>query len=435
MLKRAGLWAASPPVMIGLLTLAPFGIYWSDTLSSQSLNLSRQVGFDVGALLFAIVCVAAFWVTYALLRTALSMPRPLTRALAAQPVVLVRRRQARRTAVLWVLFLAAIGVGVTVATVSVGGSGFIRELLGRLASGEPATDLLYGPEGFMFSERVSGVVRMFSSLSTSAVFVWLALWVSPWREFFGKSYWLVLALLLLANAGRAIIGGDRTPAVMAFAVVIFVFIVRPYPWRGAVGGRRRVLVGVAGLAVLVGVAFFAYRAMTNLRGADKFNNVLVYADLGVANLTLAMRTGRGLTYGLNTFLVPLPQLFRALGIPVTWPVFESEYIWAPPGNLLMFSFEDWGQFGFFNYVILGSTCAWVRAKEPLYRMSCVWRVAYLHMIYALAGVFSAPVFAGPLFWIGLFGSVAVARRLDGFSRVCGGVRTELQRTPPSARLS
>lgn len=402
--------------MVAILTLAPFSIYWSDYLSERSLSLSRQVGFDIWAFMYALSCALAFIAAYLLLILQSPKAIPMTQARYRL------RKGAMLVATFSVFFLSAIGIGVTLGTVSVGGSDYVSVVIDRLMTGQSATDLLYSPQGFMLSESVSGIIRMLGGLSNAAVIVWLALAIPSWRATIRKLYWPVLGLLLFINFARSAIGGDRAPALYGFLLAVYVFFVQRGSSEPKLLKDKKTLPffprrfgKILMLLVLVSTGLLAFNALDRLRGAEGYNTVLLYADLGVANLSLAMQTGQGLTYGFSTFLAPLHAVFRVLHIPVSIPEFDTEYILTPPSNLLAYSYWDFGVLGFIDYMILGLVSAWVQIRLSLHPEKIIWRVAHLYVIYALATAFSVPIFSGHLYWAGLLASLVIARYLDTYA--------------------
>lgn len=413
---------------MSMLTLAPFAIYWSDSLSEKALNLSRQVGFDWVAFTYACVCTCAFLMAYEVGLT--FRPRPFTQRLSISSDIDLQHPWRTCVAVLLlVIILSAIGLGVTVFTVTREGEEFLIEIGNRFIAGDSATDLLYSSQGYMMSETVPGIVRMFGAWSNAAVIIWLALALSPWRNWLRKIYWPSLVLLLTVNFARAVIGGDRAPALAAFVLVFYVLWVEKYPSttvRPVKSSRvaqfmKRLWGKFAVLALIIaGVA--AYDALGKLRGAEEYNTLFVYGDLGVANLSLAMQTGQGMTYGLTSLLNPVYLIFKVFNVDINWPLFTSDYVWSPPGNLLMYSYWDFHLFGFVVYIIIGFIAGCVYVRHSYRSQSIVWRVAQLQVLYALSTVFMVPYFTGPHYWAGLAASLIVARYLDLYARKRKGPR-------------
>ncbi len=415
--------------------MAPFAIYWSDFLSEKSLYLSREVGFDWIAFTYALVCTCAFFMAYKVGLT--FRPRVLTQHVSTSSDFDLRHPW-RECLVAWllVIFLSAIGLGVTVFTVTRGEGDFLSEMVRRFVAGESATDLLYSSESYMFSETVPGIIRMLGAWSSAAVIVWLALAIAPWRTWLNKIYWPTLVFLLTVNFGRAIIGGDRTPALAAFMLVFYVLWVDKYPRikvrdvKSSLAGQfMKQLSGRLGVLVLVIAGVVAYDAMGKLRGAHEYSTLLLYADLGVANLSLAMQTGHGWTYGLTALLNPVYLVFRVLNVDINWPLFSSDYIWSPPGNMLMYSYWDFHLLGFMVYIIIGLLAGWVYVRHSYRSHSIVWRVAQLQVLYVLSTVFTVPYFTGPQYWAGVVASLIVAWYLDLYARKREGPR-RARKSPP-----
>lgn len=173
--KLAGL-VFFPPILLGIVTLSPFLIFFSDTLSAQSLWLSRTVGFNSQALLYAVLCILAFSFAFFVnhvRQVKITSPHVEMDDLRAYS-------HAERIA-LWLIFvLAILGLGVTMFSVRAGRADYINIVLDRLVTGQSAADLYYSPDGYMRSEFVSGKVRIFGWMTNAAAISWLAFAVNPW---------------------------------------------------------------------------------------------------------------------------------------------------------------------------------------------------------------------------------------------------------------
>jgi oligosaccharide repeat unit polymerase len=398
-----------PPVLIGFFSLAPFAIDWSDYLSAKALYASRTVGFDPIAFGYACVCVGAFGLVYFFVSSRF-------RHGERRQVVLRHPRHAKRLVLGMVGILAVVGLGVTVFTVTTGGSGYVNEMARRLIAGEIATDVLYNSQGYIFSESVPGLIRMLGGWSNAAVLVWLSLATPPWRDLLKKMYWPGLVLLLAANFVRGVLGGDRGPALVAFLLTAYVALTQirkaaPRPMRKGRSLRTR---GMAlGLVIIVGVGLWAYTRLDKLRNPGDYNTILFYSDMGVGNLSLAMKTGQGMGYGYYTLAGPLSVVFRYLGMTVAWPQFTADTIEEGPFyNLLGYTYADLGLFGFVIYGFFGLLSGWVYLNIRRYPSHLVWRVTHLHILWALSSAFTVPIFTGPSYWAGLLGAIGVSYLLD-----------------------
>ena len=409
MLRKLVSFFFLPPVFIGFISLAPFTIYWSDFLSAKARNVSRRVGFDPAAFGYACLCVGAFSLVYFFVFFR-------SRRVIKRQVVLRRPRHVRRLILVLVGILAIVGLGVTVFSVSTGGPGYISEIASRLKAGESATDLLYSSQGYMRNESVSGLFRMLGGWSNAAVLVWLALAALPWRDLIKKMYWPGLALLLAANFVRGVLGGDRGPTLVAFlltAYVVLTQIRKRVPIPIYKGRFLRTLGTAIGLTIIVSMGLWAYIRLDKLRNPVGYNTFLFYSDMGVANLSLEMKTGHGIGYGYNTFGGPLSIAFRYLGITVAWPQFTADCVEEGPYmNLLGYTYADFGLYSFVIYGFFGLLSGWVYLKICKHPSRLVWRVTHLHILWALSSAFTVPIFTGPSYWAGFFGALGVSYFLD-----------------------
>jgi len=408
MLKKIAALFFLPPVLIAFISLAPFAIYWNEYLSAKALDISRTIGFDTSAFGYACLCVGAFSLAYFFVFFR-------RRHEERRQIVLHRPQQTRRLIFRVVVVLAVMGLAATVATVTVAGSGFITEMAGRFRAGEEATDLLYSPEGYIRSEYVSGLIRMLGGLSNASVLIWLSMAALPWRDLLKKIYWPGLGVLLTVNLVRGVLGGDRGPALVAFLLTAYVILAQTQNKPTKLAHRNRPLrtIGIAlGLVIIVGTGLWAYIRLDKLRNTGEYNTMLYYSDMGVANLSLEMKTGEGMGYGYYTFGGPLSLVFRYLGISVAWPQFTAAYIGGPYLNLLGDAFADFGIYGFIIYGFLGMLSGWVHRNICVSPSRLGWRVAHLHLLWAFASAFTVPIFTGIQYWIGLFVALAISLLLD-----------------------
>lgn len=409
MLRKLVSFFFLPPVLIGLISLVPFTIYWSDLLSSKAHFISRRVGFDPGAFGYACLCVGAFSLVFFFVYFR-------SRRVINRQVVLRRPLKVRRLVYILVGVLVLVGLGITIYAVSAGGLGYISGMAGRLKVGESATDLLYSSQGYMQNESVSGLFRMLGGWTNAAVLVWLALAVLPWRNLIKKMYWPGLALLLAINFVRGVLGGDRGPALIAFLLTAYVALThirKRGPNRIYKGRFLRTRGMLLGLAIIVSVGLWAYTRLDKLRNPGDYNTFLLYSDMGVANLSLEMKTGYGMGYGYNTLAGPLSIAFRYLGITVAWPQFTADCVEEGPYlNLLGYTYADFGFYGFVIYGFFGLLSGWVYLNIRKHPSRLVWRVTHLHILWALSSAFTVPIFTGPSYWAGLLGAIGVSYFLD-----------------------
>ncbi|MBE3145217.1 MAG: hypothetical protein IMZ61_15065 [Planctomycetes bacterium] len=410
MLRKIVSFFFFPPVIIGFISLAPFTIYWSDFLSSKANYISQRVGFDPAAFGYACLCVGAFSLAF------FFKYYRLRRVVNRQVVALCQPRQVRRLIFVLVGILTIIGLGITVFSVSTSRSGYIGEMGGRLKEGKMATDLLYSSQAYMQNDSVSGLFRMLGGWTNAAVIVWLALAALPWRNLIKKIYWPGLVLLLALNFVRGVLGGDRGPALIAFLLTAYVALTQirkggPIPIHK--GSFLRTSGMLLRMVIIVSLGLWSYDRLDKLRNPGDYNTVLLYSDEGVANLSLAMKTGYGMSYGGGTFAGPLQIAFRYLGINVTWPQFTADCIEEGPYmNLLGYTYSDFGLYGFVIYGFFGLLSGWVCLKIRKHPSRLVWRVTHLHILWALSSAFTVPVFTGPSYWAGFFGAIGVSYLLD-----------------------
>jgi len=401
---RAGVnWvdmAVHPAFSMPLLTLLPFCIYYFDSLSAKALNLSRYVGFSWEAVFFGVLCSVAFVVAFFLVRDHSRKVPPVPDPVGARDPV--------RFFLLAAWGLVMLGLGVTVLTIFAEGPEYILKLWAALMAGQSAEAILYSPQGVMYSQNVPGVIRMWGACANSGVLVWLA--AKPLVEYKARRAWyLNLVGLLALTFLRSMLAGDRSPAISALELAAYVIardfyeVMRDPSSRAAIARRLPLVVGTA----LAGVA--GYQVLGMMRGAkaQEYSTVLLYADLGMANLALAIRTGFGHTFGINSILGPIPNILRTFGLIIDWPVFRTEYIWSPPGNFLLVSFMDFGWFGWLNFAIMGAFAGRIWSRDAWLPGAFKWRIGRFYCIYVISTIFTAGIIAGVDFWAGVAGCAFV----------------------------
>ena len=390
-----------PPLLMALLTLLPFGISFSDVLSARAYHLTRTVGRSWNAFLFAVICVTIFTLAFYIV---------YDKGYGGQEKKLAFRFELINTNYIlmacWALML--IGLGVTLVTIMAEGPAFLISLFARITAGESATDILYSPQGMMYSQNTPGMLRMFASCSNSACLLWLA--AKPIIQRKAKTlWWSHLFIFLALNFIRSVVAGDRSPIISALELTAYILVRDAIVFFRDTPDLKQKWIISAGSVGFLGVGYLAYFFLGQMRGAGSqdYSTLLLYSDLGVANLILSMHTGYGLMFGLNTFLGPLPNLFRGLGIVVNWPIFQADYIWAPPGNFLMNSYWDFGWFGWLNYLALGSLSGWIWKRNCWDADSISWRLGRFYVIYVVSSVFSQGSLGGMDFYIGIIANLIV----------------------------
>jgi oligosaccharide repeat unit polymerase len=395
----------SPPFLVCFLTLAPFVIPLSDFLNYRTRGLSRSVGIDFGLYGYALTCVLAFWLGYVLFRAGGS--RVSTglkyRELRGRAV-----QKHRRTTMLAVFVLLAIGVVILFYTVS---DSYVEDLIQSVLMREANPALRASSEGFIASESVPGVLRMFAHTTVGClIFMYaLALVAPPWLRGW-RAYWILLLMSGLAILVRSLIVLDRTPVIMASALGVFVLI------RRMRFTKRRLIAVALGISfmLMITVVFLNMSYSIRVEADDRYNPILEYADLGIANASLAYRTASQFGWGTFTLMGPIRMVPRGLGINFEFPIPDSEWIWTTASNLLCVSIREFWIFGFIIYLIYGAVMGRVMRGRRNHPESIFWGLAHLWGISILLSIWTEPTTYSPDLWIAIVMTLGIARYIDMF---------------------
>lgn len=447
-----------PLVFVLIVTFGPLLVGEFDFLNIRSEGLSRNVGIDLPVYIYYLLCYVGFAAGYGIVhavKSALHLQHSQLQRFG--PTIPLGETHRRLDGLLWrcgkkaesglwrtafviVLCLAVIGISVTFYTAS---NDYLIGLTTSLNQGVSDRDLIYGPEGISQSDSVPGIIRMFDFSTLAAFILLLALGLSL-PQLMYKHKKAYLALVVFAGITvfiRCIIGGTRTPIIIVILLTIYVFVVRAVFSQKNVARIKKQAAGGLSIhivtVVLLIASFWIFSVVNTVRGINESgtNPILDYADLGVANTALAIRTATTYSYGFSTILSPFTFVDRALGWQIQFPSSpDVAWISNPAGSLPTYSFLDFGFFGFIVYVLIGFVVALVRRYHIKNRSSVTFASAYLWSWVAFANIWTVPLFRGPNYWAGALGSVIGAIILDRLVRKkTTSERNKVQR--PSQRLT
>lgn len=393
----------SPPFLVCFLTLAPFAIPFSDFLNGQTRGLSRIVGIDIGLFAYAVVCVLAFWLGYMLFIVggARAFGDLEHREVSERATLKCRRR-----IVLAVLALLTVGSIILFYTVS---SSYVEGLIQSAIAQEANPELRASPSGFIASESVPGILRMFDFSIVGSLILLYAValasprWLRGWRV-----YWILLLMSGLAMIVRSTIVLDRYPLLAALLLGIFMLIRRMRLTRTQLAAT---CIGIPLLLMIVS-SFLNIAQSIRASENDYYNQILEYADFGVANASLAYRTTSQFGWGTGTLMGPITYVPRGLGINFEFPVPDSDWMWSPASNLLCISIREFWIFGFIIYLIYGAVMGRVMGGRKTRRESIVWAVGHLWCLWVLLSIWTEPVGASPSLWIAIFMTLIIGRYVD-----------------------
>ncbi len=394
-----------PPFVVLVLTLAPFLIPLAGFLNRRTRGLSRSVGVDPELFVYALVCVMAFWLGTAVFIRQKSKPGPEPEPepgrLSARAV-----KRARRAALLAAIALLIVGFGILFSTPS---GSYMESLMRSVRLQEADPGLRESAEGFIASERVPGVLRMFAYSIVGCLIFMLAIalanppWARGWRAF--------RLLLLFSGLGilaRSLIVLDRLPVLTALGLGVFVAAHRMRPT------KARLLASGLGLLALLLVTFrfFNFSYSVRVNPSDRYNQILENADLGIANASLAYRTTTHFGWGTSSLMGPILVVPRGLGIKYEFPAADSEWIWNPASNLLCVSIREYWIFGFVIYLVYGAVCGRILRGRNDHPHSVLWGLAHLWSLYVLFSIWTQPIVASSDVWAAIILTLFVGRAVD-----------------------
>jgi hypothetical protein len=285
----------------------------------------------------------------------------------------------------------------------------VERLALALASGEADPTLR---DEILNSEGVPGIVRMLSYLVPASVVLALTGLMAGMR-LSKLQVAFMMAVSLLALGVRSVVYMDRQPIFMT-ALLIAAVVAERVRWtaRRVIGAA--VVVGIVGVAGLVLASMLA-----QVRGGElvEQNTILHYADLGVANAIMAMRTTTQFSLGGNSVWTPLSFVPRGIGLPdLPLPSTDSDWVWNPAANLLCHSYQDFGPLGFVTYALQGVVVGFVCNRRVRQPTSLTWASGYLWCIFGLLGTWTIPVMRGTEFWAAVLSTTFVSLAIDRRSR-------------------
>lgn len=390
-----------PPVLVALLTLLP--LLFMEGRLPGTMGLAYAQGREPALYFYGLACVVAF---------ALTFRQAFRRGpLAGDDAPAHGTRNSHVDARLgWVAFLAVLGlvaVGLAVVYVTVRGA-IAERLVLSLASGQSDASLR---DEVIGSESVPGIVRMLNYLVPAAVVLTLAAWLARIRLSVAQRL-LTLGISLGALGVRSLVFMDRQPIFTATLLICAAALER-VRWTKA----RMIAAGGAAAVLVVGLLSLA-SVLGQLRGGEQVeqNTILHYADLGVANTILAMRTATRYSLGANSVWSALTFVPRGIGLgDLPLPYSDAAWVWNPASNMLCHSYQDFGPFGVAIYALLGTLAGFVCRRRAAAPNSLLWAAAYLWCVLALLGIWTIPLTRSTEFWCAVLATSVIGYAIDRWS--------------------
>ncbi len=394
-----------PPLIVAILTLVPFAFFWADV--PYTLHLARQVSADFSLYIYGLLCVGFFYIGFVIFS---KRTRPLLMPIEPFYITLNRVVTHKLYRNITAYSLIMCTVGLLVLREYVINTAATSLIFANIESGDVDIGLR---ESIIGNSNVPGIIGMFNYLIPGVmVFVIGILMVFPqltenWK-WYGPLFCIAMASVIL----RGIFIMDRYPSLIMIILLGFAIT------HSRMGSRYRLIFWSLILPAVIFLVVILSIVQENLRGYmpdASLNPILDYADLGVANASLALRTTTTYSIGMHSIFGVLNTIPRGIGLygfELPFPTPDNDWILNPAANLLAYSLIDFGFFGFLTYIVWGSTAGLVYRKHYQQPLSLAWSVAYLSMLFALCSIFTVPITGGPGFWCMSITTFLLARRID-----------------------
>lgn len=391
-----------PPFMVAILTFVPLLLFHFRV--PGALGLALDVGSNHGLYYYAFYCVCSFYIAFIVSSNSLSSIKsfPHRKATSARNMA----RNLRFSIIVYTLLLVSLG---TIATIGAMQYVDYTELLMAVIQNDSNVSLRLQ----LLSSEVPGIIRMMNYLIPSAIIILFGIVAAYERVKVTAGWFLCLfVFILLAQILRGLIWMDRNSLFMIAVIGLLCISTR-------VEFKRNYLYILGWLfsGVMIPILYVA-NVQATIRGGELLDTITIfnYADLGMANASLALTSTSNASLGMESLFTPLATVPRGIGMGnIAFPSMDSEWIHNPAANLLTYTIYDFGYFGFISYLVWGSVAGWIFNKRKTHRTSLVWNVAFLWLIYAVATIWTVPVSRGPDYWCGVLFSIVISWRLDRLS--------------------
>ncbi len=407
-----------PPYAVTSLTLIPLLFFHFQV--PGTFGLAKEVGANFELYVYAFLCVASFYSSFIIFSRGLRYRSKRPRY--DKEIVHSRReRKLRSNIIIYTFILVILGATATVIPMQYMD---LTQLQTAIIQYESNPDLRLQ---FLISD-VPGIIRMLNYLIPSAIIILFGI-MSSYETVKITSKWFLSLFLfvLLAQLMRSIIWMDRSSLLMIIVVgvlsVFSSFRLKRTQW---------FLLAACFLAVIAPILYVA-KLQSIVRGDELFESITIfsYADLGMANASLAITNSSGFSLGMESLFAPISTIPRGLGLGnIIFSSINPDWIHNPAANLLTYTIYDFGIFGFISYLIWGAVAGKIFYKKITNPWSLTWNIAYLWLIYAIATIWTIPISRGPDYWCGVVCSIFIAWMLDKIYHRGKG----LGRTAKHARL-
>ena len=396
-----------PPYIVAGLTMIPFYFFFVD--SQYSYGVAKMVGADIELYFYAITCIFSFTLAFFCSSRRIGfLPQKTKSNKYSLSMPLGKISGLRKRVALISLFICTIGLAVIITTaISTEPVDFWFSLIN---ASETKPDLRYS---IIASENIPGIFRMFGYLIPgSVVFLISVMLAYPEIVTNWKSFWIILLMVVVVLAIRGLVFMDRNSII--FAVILCTLSILKNQYYQQKNKLSIFLYLLMIGFVLVSISY----VQAFIRGNELLekNTFFFYADQGMANASLALRTTSGYSFGFTSLLGFLSVVPRGIGLEeiLIFPSSNREYVINDAANLLTYSFVDFYYFGFLTYIVWGIISGWLYRARLRHPKSVTWWLSYNWHIFALLTIWIPPISGGPDFWCGVIFTLIAASLIDNY---------------------
>jgi oligosaccharide repeat unit polymerase len=386
--------------MVAIFTFVPLLFFHFQVPGTY--GLAKDVGANLELYVYAFLCVASFYGSFIIFSKGLKY-QSKKHTYGKQIVNSRRERKLRFNIIVYTSMLIIVGAIATMITMQYMD---LTQLQTAILQYEDNPELRLQ----LLTADVPGIIRMLNYLIPSAIIILFGI-ISSYKTVKTTSKWFLFLFLfvLLGQLARSMIWMDRNSLLM----IIVIGVISVFP-RFLLTRSRLFFLAAFLLAVIVPILYVA-KLQSTIRGDELLETISIfhYADLGVANASLASTTNSQFALGMESLFTAISTVPRGIGLDdIVFPISNREWIHNNAANLLTYSLGDFGYFGFLTYIIWGAVAGRVIYKKITNPESLTWNIAYLWLIYAIATIWTIPISRGPDYWCGVIFSMLVAWRLD-----------------------
>ena len=254
-----------------------------------------------------------------------------------------------------------------------------------------------------------GIIKMFNYLPLSGLYLILTYGYLKHRNILLSKreiiVWKHVFFIIIVSLFRTSLFLDKTFLMAIFTAILYFYILTKLRVRSLKGVCKIVIVTILALCISF---TFADLSSYGREGMRFYDTILIYSSLGLANLSLSLKSTYDLTYGLSTFGFARPILdifgFSEFFINLKAP----EYVWGLPTYLTNYVYNDFRWFYSICFFLFGYFATFIYLK--------MWKnigkydvTIMLSLIIVIATSFVVPVNIWLEWWVTLIMGIVGVR--------------------------